>query len=465
MNLSGDMSQARADDTAVPRAGRVLFVSYDIPPCARIGAFSCAQIVRYLPSYGWDPIVLSVREQYYEMCDPKLEMPTQVIRTRVLPHPLALYHRARVSGHDDSTSESFRDTRSAPERAARGMGAARDVIVSLLDSPDIYAGWIPPAVIAGIRATRRLRATRLVSSGPWWTNHIVGLLLAHLTQLPWVAHFRDPWTHSPGWDQESPFRRRLRAALERRVVTRADAVVCVTEQHTNLLRAHYPDLTREKFTTIPNGYDEAEWSGITCGDEARVASSEFAVAYAGTLDDDRTPEPLFKAARGLIDQGELDGSHLRLDFVGHCDMAQGRRVVDIAAEWGLEKCLRLHGVQSKAETLAVVVRSDLLLLLAEGWPLQIPAKTYEYLRAGLPILALAPPDGALAALMGTTGGAWVVDPSNESGIQSALRDAYRGWQRGQPTQRPDPAVVARFDRAGLVGELASVLSRIAPRHR
>jgi hypothetical protein len=122
-------------------------------------------------------------------------------------------------------------------------------------------------------------------------------------------------------------------------------------------------------------------------------------------------------------------------------------------------------VLTKAETLAVVVRSDLLLLLAEGWPLQIPAKTYEYLRAGLPILALAPPDGALAALMGTTGGAWVVDPSDQSGIRSALRDAYHGWQRGQPTQRPDPSVVARFDRVGLVGELASVLSRIAPRHR
>jgi Glycosyl transferase 4-like domain len=465
MNLPEELSHAWADGTSVPRAGRVLFVSYDFPPCARIGAFSCAQIARYLPSYGWDPIVLSVREQYYEMRDHRLEVPAQVIRTRVLPHPLALYHRARMSGHDDGTPESFRDTRPAPGGDARGMAAARDVIVSLLDLPDIYAGWIPPAVIAGIHATRRLGATRLLSSGPWWTNHIVGLLLARLTRLPWIAHFRDPWTHSPGWDQESPFRRRLRAALERRVVTRADAVVCVTEQHTNLLRAHYPDLARGKFTTIPNGYDEAEWSGITCRDKAGGAPSEFVVAYAGTLDDDRTPEPLFKAARGLIDQGELDGGHLRFDFVGHCDTAQGRRLVDIAAEWGLEKCLRLRGVLSKAETLAVVVRSDLLLLLAEGWPLQIPAKTYEYLRAGLPILALAPPDGAVAALMAATGGAWVVDPSNESGIRSALRDAYRGWRQGQPTQRPDPAAVARFDRAGLVGELASVLSRIGPQHR
>src|SRR5262249_48635374 len=155
------------------------------------------------------------------------------------------------------------------------------------------------------------------------------------------------------------------------------------------------------------GYDESEWSGITCDEEASVAPSEFTVAYAGTLDDDRTPEPLFKAARGLIDWGELDGGHLRFDFVGHCDTAQGRRVVDIAAEWGLERCLRLYGVLSKAATLAVVVRSDLLLLLAEGWPLQIPAKTYEYLRAGSPIIALAPPDGAVAALMGATGGGWV----------------------------------------------------------
>jgi hypothetical protein len=134
----------------------VLFVSYDFPPGARIGAFSCAQIVRYLPSFGWDPVVLSVREQYYEFRDPKLEVPAQVIRTRVLPHPLALYHRAQVSGHHDSTPEPFRDTRPAPGHDARGIAAARDAIVSLLDCPDVYAGWIPPAVIAGVRACRRL---------------------------------------------------------------------------------------------------------------------------------------------------------------------------------------------------------------------------------------------------------------------------------------------------------------------
>src|SRR5262249_37056678 len=156
------------DDTSAPRGGRVLFVSYDFPPCARIGAFSCAQIVRYLPSYGWDPIVLSVREQYYEMRDPRLEIPAHVIRTRVLPHPLPLYHRARVSGHHDGPPESVRDPRPAPRGDVRGMAAVRDAIVSLLDSPDIYAGWIPPAVIAGIHATRRLKVTRLVSSGPWW---------------------------------------------------------------------------------------------------------------------------------------------------------------------------------------------------------------------------------------------------------------------------------------------------------
>jgi len=343
------------------------------------------------------------------------------------------------------------------------MVAVRDVIVSLLDCPDIYAGWIPPAVMAGLRASRRLGITHVVSSGPWWTNHIVGLLTARLTRLPWIAHFRDPWTHSPGWNLESPFRRRLRATLERRVVTHADAVVCVTEPHTTLLKAQYPHLPQAKFNTIPNGYDEAEWSGIrTNYDQPRVRRREFAVAYAGTLEDDRTPEPLFRATRRLIDRDELDPCQIRFDFIGRCDTAHERRLIDIAADWGLEKCLQLHGVLTKAETFGILVQSDLLLLLAEGWPLQIPAKTYEYLRAGVPILALAPSTGAAAALLGTTGGAWVLDPFNESGIQSALSEAYRGWKQGRPSRHPDPTVVARFDRAGLVGQLATVLSRIAP---
>ncbi|HEV2668595.1 MAG TPA: hypothetical protein VG324_27005, partial [Blastocatellia bacterium] len=71
---------------------RVLFISYSFPPSMEMGAYTCAQIARYLPHYGWEPVVLTVKEKYVDdlyrrhngadgVSDSDL-----VIRTLKLPH-------------------------------------------------------------------------------------------------------------------------------------------------------------------------------------------------------------------------------------------------------------------------------------------------------------------------------------------------------------------------------------------
>ena len=105
-----------------------------------------------------------------------------------------------------------------------------------------------------------------------------------------------------------------------------------------------------------------------------------------------------------------------------------------------------------------MAQSDLLLLLAEGLTLQIPGKTYEYLRAGRPILALTS-EGALADLLRRTGGAWVVHPKDESGISEAVLQAYRGWENGFASPRANQAMVGGFDRRLLAGQFAKLFER------
>src|SRR5438552_3313415 len=71
----------------------VLFVTYHFPPSMEMGAQACAQIARYLPLYGWEPAVLTVKERYGEIVGDSLEpeFPGRVVRTGLLPHPLAFY--------------------------------------------------------------------------------------------------------------------------------------------------------------------------------------------------------------------------------------------------------------------------------------------------------------------------------------------------------------------------------------
>lgn len=435
----------------------VLMITYDFPPSIRMGAQACAQLARYLPLYGWEPVVLTVRERHIEDPDVQAERAPSgpIIRTGVIPHPLTIYRRLKASLSRRAEGMQGGDGSRAKTRGLRRW------VLSLLWIPDAHTGWVPSAVVAGLRAIRTHRVDHIFSSSPHSTNHLVGLALARLTGLPWTAHFRDPWVYPAAlWRQVKPvstLSARIETKLERMVVRRANVVACVTEQHASWLRHVYPDLPAGKFVTIPNGFDGGEWEALAgaANGSHPVRHDTFVISYAGSLYHRRSPLPLFRALRSLIHAGEVARERVRVDLIGQCDVAEGARVAEMAENCGLAGRVKITGPLSRAETLRRVAQSDLLLLLAEDLTFQIPGKTYEYLRAGRPILALTS-EGAAADLLRRTGGAWVVDPTDEAGVHGAVREAYRLWKSGLDGPRPRQDLVAAFDRRVLVGRLAQI---------
>lgn len=432
------------------RPRRVLMVTYDFPPAIEVGAQACAQIARYLPAYGWEPVVLTVRERYITGVDTadRGPFPGTVVRTGVLPHPLALYRWLKMATTPEHTATE----------AARGRrGPVRRWALSLLMIPDECNAWILPALLGGLGVIRTRQIHCIFSSGPQWTNHLVGLGLAKLTGLPWVAQFRDPWDDGSDVKPISAISVRIDRALRNITMRAAGAILCVTEEHTRLLRAAYPEIPPVKFITIPNGYDGAEWEAVSAhSDRASPATADkFVITYAGSLYFVRSPLPLFRALRSLIDSGKIEAERIQVDLIGQCEVAEGTRVAEMAARCGLSGCVNITGVLSRGETLRRVARSSLLLLLAEAPTPSIPGKTYEYLRAGRPILALTS-SSAVADLLRRTGGAWIVGPTDEPGLAAALLEAYRSWRDGTGWPRPDPLVVAGFDRRLLAGQFGTV---------
>jgi glycosyltransferase involved in cell wall biosynthesis len=319
-----------------------------------------------------------------------------------------------------------------------------------------------PAIIAGLRLIRRYNVEHILSSAPYWTNHLIGFVLARSTGLPWTAHFRDPWADDP-----QPGRSlvaRLHSALESMVVRAATTVVCVTDMHTDVLRRVYSVEHPRKFVTIPNGYDGAEWDAVMTSsvETRRATNASFVITYAGTLYMKRSPLPVFRALRALIDAGDIAREHLRIELLGDCGVANGRRVAEMAAECGIEDAVYITGRMSRRDALRRIAQSDLLLLLAEDLTLQIPGKTYEYLRAGRPILALTS-RGAVADLLRRIDGAAVIDPTDARHITAFLRQAYRDWRDGREARHPEPAVVAGFDRRVLAGRFADLFAHPAAR--
>jgi glycosyltransferase involved in cell wall biosynthesis len=456
---------------------RLLFIAYQFAPSLEMGARSCAQIARYLPRHGWSPVVLTAQEKYieerYRGSDgeiAELGAPDAIVRTRLLPHPFDLYRWLRSTFRRRPQSDGGAgavETIVEVDRPFDEKGRLRRSILSVLSIPDMYTGWILPAIVAGLKAARQSNAEQIFSSGPFWTNHLVGLALSYLTGLPWTAHFRDPWIAGNWQRQTNSLAARLNKWLERIVVSRATAVVTVTEEHSAALRRTFPRLPADKFFTVPNGYDNEEWAESPA-EMRREQESEgkFLITYTGKFYIERDPQPLFRALRTLIDSGEIEREQVRIDLVGWCETSEGRSVREMAINHGLSECVNILGPRSRQETIRRMMQADLLLLLAERFVIQIPGKTYEYLRAGRPILTLTS-EGALANFLRRTGAGWVVDPKDDAGVLGAVRERYRQWKAGERGPIAAPEVVAGFDRRKLAGRLAELFHHLngAPRKR
>jgi glycosyltransferase involved in cell wall biosynthesis len=453
---------------------RVLFISYSFPPSTEMGAYSCAQIARYLPLYGWEPVVLTVREKHIDDIflgrddEGRVNDPELVIRTYKFPHPSDIYRRFKSRPPDGKPSQDNDRKAVSPPNGAKdksALRAARDLLHSLSCVPDKYNGWLIPAVAAGLRAVKQTRAGLICSSAPYFTSHLAGYWLALLTGLPWVAHFRDPWItgmHAEFRPDKLCFK--INSALERMTISRADAVVCVTEEHAALMRAAYDQMPASKFAVVMNGFDGLEWQefieSIPPGDpgegHAADAPRKFRITYAGNLYMSRDPAPVFRALRTLIECGEIVRDEVSVELIGSCESSEGRGMAEIVSEAGVEGCVEMTGKLSHSETLRRLLRSDLLLLLAEGLVIQIPGKTFEYLKTRRPILALTC-EGAVATLLRRTGGAWVVSPDDQQGVINAVRECYRLWKCGLPGPAPDPLIVESFDRRRTTARIAELL--------
>jgi glycosyltransferase involved in cell wall biosynthesis/protein-L-isoaspartate O-methyltransferase len=469
-SLERSASSAEAASIAAPGRSlrRLLFIAYHFAPSLEMGARSCAQIARYLPLHGWSPVVLTAREKYIEerylgSADEVAELGLQdaIVRTRLLPHPFDLYRWLRSTFRRKAQDAGAAGEAVEVDKPLSEKGKLRRWLLSALSVPDMNTGWILPALVAGLKAARESKAEQIFSSGPFWTNHLVGLALSYLTGLPWTAHFRDPWVAGVRLAPTGSFAAWVNGWLERIVVTRATAVVSVTEEHAAAFRQTYPHLPADKFVAVPNGYDNGEWNNLPAGTRRdQKSEGKFLILYAGKFYIERDPQPLFRALKRLIDSGEIAREQVQVDLVGWCATSEGRPVREMAVECGLGDCVNILGPRRRPETLRRMTEADLLLLLAEKFVIQIPGKTYEYLRAGRPILALTP-EGALADLLQRTGGGWVVNQNDDAGILAAVREIFHQWKEGRIIRVADPAVVRAFDRRALAGRLGDLFDRLS----
>ena len=109
-------------------AKKILLISYHFPPSAAVGGLRSLNFAKSLPSLGWSPYVLTIKEQYLDNIDKgRLEglNGTRIFRTSLNPTILQGYLRFsstyRKSSEPKGMGISFTSSGNGSPRCSDGV--------------------------------------------------------------------------------------------------------------------------------------------------------------------------------------------------------------------------------------------------------------------------------------------------------------------------------------------------------
>lgn len=412
---------------------KVLMIAYHFPPLGGAGSLRSMKMAKYLPAYGWDPIVLTVKnpDWYYAHDDLLLkEMPAEAIIVRTLMLRSAWLYR-------------FLN----PLRIRELDRLLRRYVIH----PDDQIGWLPFATRAAGALVRKGQIDAIYSTSAPLTSHLIAHHLCRRFGIPWMADFRDEWFENPDLPLPTAFHRRLHYRLEGRIVKTARQVIAAAPIFCRYLAKHCPG--EPKFETITMGFDPDDYSDMP--GVPSIHGDKFTLTFSGLFYGSFRPDNLLNALNTLIDEGNIQSHTVCLRFIG-ANSAHDLRERD---KHGV---CEFTGFIPHEQALHLAKQSDALLLLLSGERGRdvIPSKTFEYMALKKPVLALVPADGEVARIVRETGIGTVADFENISEIMHSFLHIYRQWQDGSLRIAPDPGKIEAYNYINLTRRLATLLDKM-----
>ncbi len=415
--------------------GKLLLIAYHFPPFqGSTGVHRAVAFAKYLKLHDWDVTVLTA-------------------------HP-----RAYASANDENLASIPPHVRVI---RAFALDTQRHLAIfgrypSILAEPDRWQSWILGGVLAGRRIVKSWKPDVLMSTYPIASAHVIGAMLQRMSGLPWVADLRDPMLQD-----EYPAAPRLRSAyakIEKKIFDRASLVTVTTEGTADIYRRRFPSFPKEALAVIPNGFDEDSFSHL---DSHLVTSSPaprpIRLLHSGLLyPKERNPTEFFTAVSELRKERRLTADQVEFNFRG-----SGNEQEYNATLARLEVADLVHLLPSVpySQALTEMQQADACMLFqASNCNQQIPAKIYEYLYSGKPILGFTDPVGDTGQLLKRLNIASIAPLDDKEKIKSALLSFLDALRTGS-LRVPSRAEVNQFSRREITAQLASRLNHIFARRQ
>lgn len=429
---------------------KALIICYYWPPAGGGGVQRWLKFVKYLPEFGWHPIVYVPENADYPLLDYSLVTDVSP-RATVIKHPIAepydYYRRLIGMKTKDKLDPGFLSQgKRLNWKQKIGVWIRGNFFI-----PDARCLWINPSVRFLSQYVKKNPVDCIISTGPPHSCHVIAKKLKEKTGIPWLADLRDPWTQIDYFnDLKLNFiSRYLHQRLERKTLNAADHLSVIGPTMAKMLAA----VTTTPIEILTNGYDEADLQNIN----VRL-DSKFSVTYIGTINDAQNPLTLWKALSALNQENHELMNHLVVRIVGKAEQS----VWESIKYYKLDSWIEYVGYVDHLKSIMYQRQSQILLLLINNtWnnKLIVTGKIFEYITSGRPIICIGPPDGDAAMILESTRSGKTFDYSEHEFLKDHLIDLYN-MNKGSELFTHNSEHHESFNRKNITRKLSGILGRI-----
>jgi len=417
---------------------KVLFITYYWPPSGKASLQWPLKIIKHLPGFGWQPVVLTIEDDTFSDKDEtflkQISEDLKVIKTKAF-EPFNLYKK--FTGKEKDSKLTASETISTKSES---MVHRLSIWIRMnLFIPDARIGWYFPAVKGTANFIKDEKIDAIVSVGPPHTAHLIGKKLSVKYNLPHIPVFIDPWVDIAYYQnfKRNSIALKIDNRLEKSVLQNAASVVFVTETMKEDYQKKYQFL-KDKSQVLYWGYSEEDFNDIVLRENT---SRNKVLVHAGNLFSYQNPVNLWQQVKKEIE----DGNPLRLKFIGTVD----EEIVKSISSAGLDPYTDYLGFLPYQKMLTEVCNADFLLVCATE-PRHVPGKLFEYLKAGKPIIAYGDNNEEVKKIL---------DESN-AGMMFSYDEDGEGFFTNYKILKAQPSYVVKFDRKRISEELSKILDAI-----
>jgi len=425
---------------------QILFISYFFPPLGGPGVQRAQKFTKYLPQFGWQPIVITVKNIEYIAYDYSLLKEisnVEIHRTDSFDLMRLLYHFERIRNIRKKENKLYMTASDSLRKFSRKIFPI-----------DSKIGWIPFALKKGSQLIKNKDIKAIfVTIGPY-SSAIVGYKLAKKFNLPLIIDYRDLWIGKPDITYFSNWHRKFSIYWERKMLKFARLITVNTEFTKDKILSLYSEIENSKFKVIYNGCDREDFS-----QKYSKENDKIIFTYTGGFYGERTPYYFLKVLEKMLNKNLLP-PNIEFKFIGN----YFKDIMQMLENKRLRSILAVIPQVTHKKSVKYLIQSDFLMLFIAKKDSEIilPAKIFEYLAARKPILAMIPRNGESAKIIRENNAGFISEIDEENLIMENILKLLNLYKSGLLNThfKLDSKDYLKYERRNLTYELSKNLDNI-----